>query len=253
MVQFKTPYESHDHSKKTLEILYGYDAFLDSLEVVADLGCGMGLDTEWWATLETRDDPPEPRNYTVYAIDRNIERIDSKVKSLPNIHVFDDNIDGPHFQLPKSADLIWCHDTFQYITDPINTLKSWNKAMNVNGMLLLIFPQAQHYAYNRLQVHSYNNVYYNHNIVNLMYMLAVNGFDCNDAYFLKEENSPWLHAAVYKSDIEPMDPSTTNWYHLAEKNLLNESVVECITKYGYLKQEEIITSWLDKDFYFPKE
>lgn len=253
MVQFSTGYESHDHSRKTLDILYGYDAFLDSLEVVADLGCGMGLDTEWWATLETRDDPPEPRNYTVYSVDKNIKRIDDRITSLANVHVFDYNIDGPHFQLPKPVDFIWCHDAFQYITDPINTLRSWNKAMNVNGMLLLIFPQAQHYAYNRLQVHSYHNVYFNHNIVNLIYMLAVNGFDCNDAYFLKEENSPWLHAAVYKSDIAPMDPITTNWYHLAEKNLLNESVVECLTKYGYIRQEEIITAWLDKDFHFPKE
>jgi len=84
-------------------------------------------------------------------------------------------------------------------------------------------------------------------------MLAVNGFDCNDAYFLKEENDPWLHVAVYKSDVAPMDPKTTTWYQLAEKNLLNDSVVACLNKYGYVRQEELVTSWLDKDFYFPKE
>lgn len=253
MAQFKTAYESHSHSKKTLDILYGYDAFLDSLEVVADFGCGLGLDTEWWAKLETRDDPPEPRNYLVYSIDKKISRMDNNIKNLLNVHTFDDNFDGPHFELPKPVDLIWSHDSFQYVTDPIGTLKNWNRLMNLNGMLLLIFPQAQHYAYNRLQVHSYNNVYFNHNIVNLIYMLAVNGFDCNDAYFYKEENSPWLHAAVYKSNIAPMDASSTTWYQLAEMNLLNESVVDCLTRYGYIKQDEIITNWLDKDFYFPKE
>jgi len=250
---FNTPYESHTHSKNTLDILYGYDTFLDSLAVIADLGCGQGLDTEWWATLTTRDDPPEARNYLVYAVDKNISSINHNIKNLPNVHTFDDNIDGPHFHLPRLLDFVWCHDTFQYITDPIGTLKNWNNLMNVNGMLTLIFPQTQHYAYNRLQVHSYNNVYFNHNIVNLMYMLAVNGFDCNDAYFYKEENSPWLHAAVYKSNIPPMDPSSTTWYNLAEMNLLNDSVIECLTKYGYVKQEEIITNWLDKDFYFSKE
>ena len=84
-------------------------------------------------------------------------------------------------------------------------------------------------------------------------MLAVNGFDCRDAYFKKEENNPWLYAAVYKSDIEPTNPKETSWYTLAEKNLLNESVVACLNKYGYVRQEEIVVNWLDKDFSFPKE
>lgn len=250
---FKNSQESHLHSLKTLDILYGYDSFLDSLEFVADFGCGHGSDSKWWATLETRDDPPEPRNYKVYAIDKNINRIDPDITKLPNVHTFDYDIDDPYFQLPRKVDFAWCHDTFQYITNPIGTLKTWNNAINENGMLFLIFPQSQHYAYNRLQSNSYSNVYYNHNIVSLMYMLALNGFDCNDAYFYKEENSPWLHAAVYKTGIAPMDPKTTTWYDLAELDLLNQSVVDCINKYGFVKQEEIVVKWIDKDFHFPKE
>lgn len=253
MVQFKNAQESHDHSLETLEIIYNYDSFLDSLEFVADFGCGNGFDTNWWATLETRDDPPEPRNYKVYAVDKNLSKFDKDVKNLPNVHTFEDDFDAKSPILPVPVDFIWCHNAFQYVTDPINTLKLWNEQMNVNGMLLLIFPQSMHYAYNRFQAHSYNNCYFNHNIVNLMYMLAVNGFDCKDAYFLKETNDPWLYAAVYKSDIPPMDPKNTNWYNLAELNLLNDSVVECLNRYGYVRQEEILTSWLDKDFYFPKE
>ena len=52
MVPFKNAYESHEHSRKTLDLLYGYDSFLDSIESVADFGCGSGLDTHWWATLK---------------------------------------------------------------------------------------------------------------------------------------------------------------------------------------------------------
>ena len=252
MVQFRNAYNSHEHSLKTLNVLYGYDSFLDSLEIIADFGCGHGLDAEWWATLETRDDPPEPRNYKVYAVDTNIQKIDPKIKQLPNVHIFNRDFDGASI-LPSKVDFIWCHDAFQYTTNPLETLKNFNNQLNVNGMLLLIFPQSQHYAYNRFQANGYNNVFFNHNIVSLMYMLAVNGFDCRDAYFLKEENSPWLHAAVYKTDIEPMNPKTTTWYQLAELNLLNDSVVECLNRYGYVRQEEIVTAWLDKDFHFPKE
>jgi SAM-dependent methyltransferase len=253
MAQFKNAQESHNHSKEVLDILYGYDAFLDSIEFVADFGCGFGLDTNWWATLETRDDPPEPRNYTVYAVDKDVSRFNLETKSLPNVHVFEADFDGVDPIVPRKVDFLWCHDSFQYVTNPLLTLKTWNEIMNVNGMMVMVLPQQTHYAYNRLQTHSYNLNYYNHNIVSLMYMLAVNGFDCKDAYFKKEENSQWLYAAVYKSDIPPMNPKTTTWYELAEKNLLNESAVDCITRYGYVRQDELVVRWLDKDFSFSKE
>ena len=48
---FKNAYASHDHSRGILDLIYGYDSFLDSLSIVADFGCGAGLDAEWWATL----------------------------------------------------------------------------------------------------------------------------------------------------------------------------------------------------------
>lgn len=253
MAQFKNAQESHNHSLEVLNILYEYDSFLDSLEFVADYGCGFGLDTQWWATLKTRDDPPEPRNYKVYAIDKDKSKVSPDILKTPNVHFFNADFDSGDLVIPRKIDFLWCHNSFQYVTSPITTLKNWNSNMNVNGMMILIFPQQTHYAYNRLQSHGHNYSYFNHNIVSLMYMLAVNGFDCNDAYFKKEENSPWLYAAVYKSDIEPMDPKTTSWYNLADKNLLNDSVVSCLNKYGYVKQEEIVVNWLDKDFSFPKE
>jgi hypothetical protein len=81
-------------------------------------------------------------------------------------------------------------------------------------------------------------------------MLAVNGFDCNDAYFMKEAEEPWLHAAVYKTGIEPMDPRTTSWADLARLELLNGSMVKCVNRYGKLNEDELIFKWLDQDFHF---
>jgi len=253
MVQFKNADESHQHSLTVLELLYGYDSFLDSLECIADFGSGSGLDVKWWAQLETRDDPPEPRNYITCAVDITHSKIDPTLKALSNVYYYEADIDGPELPIAREIDLIWCHNTFQYITNPLTTLTMWNKQLSVNGMLILMFPQAQHYAYNRLTSHSWSGCYYNHNIVNLIYMLAVNGFDCRDAYFLKQENNPWINAAVYKTDIAPMDPKTTTWYDLADLNLVSDSVKASLNKYGYVKQEELVTAWLDKDFHYPKE
>jgi trans-aconitate methyltransferase len=85
MAQFKNALASHAHSRPIMDLIYQYDSFLDSLEVVADFGCGSGLDIEWWATLTTRDDPPEFRNYLCYAVDKNTDQIDTSIKNLSNV------------------------------------------------------------------------------------------------------------------------------------------------------------------------
>jgi len=249
---FKTIEESHAHSMGILDLLYGYDSFLDSLSVVADFGCGAGLDVKWWATLETRDDPPEPRNYLVYAVDKDVSKIDKDIKELPNVKVIQADFED-ELVVPRKCDLIWSHDSLQYSTNPLLTLKRWNEQMSVNGMLIVSLPQSVYQQYNRPQNNSYDGVYYNHNIVSLMYMLATNGFDCKDAYFYRNSNDPWLYVAVYKTDIAPLDPKTTTWHTLIDQGLVNNSVINSINRYGFVKQDELITTWLDKDFYRIRE
>ena len=248
---FKNANESHDHSRGILDLIYGYDSFLDSISVVADFGCGHGLDVEWWATLMTRDDPPEPRDYIVYGIDQDLSRIDDSIRELPNVRLFEADFEGDHI-IPRNCDLLWAHNSFQYSIDPFKTLKHWNQQMNTNGMMIMSMPQNIHYEYNRLQNNSYSGVYYNYNIVNLIYMLAVSGFDCKDAYFYRNQNDPWLYAAVYKGG-EPLDPKKTSWHDLVDMNYVNDSVKSSLNKNNYVKQEDLVTVWLDKDFYRMKE
>jgi SAM-dependent methyltransferase len=250
---FKNSQGSYQHTEFIRDLLYQYDSFLDSLEVIADFGCGEGLDLKWWATLETRDDPSEPRNYLCYAVDRNIKQIQKDVANLSNVQIIEADLEDPDRFISRQIDLIWCHDVFQYITNPVYTLRQWNEMMSVNGMLVMSIPQSVHYEHNRLNNLSHNGWYFNHNVVNMMYMLAVNGFDCRDAYFYKDINNMWLHVAVYKSDIPPMDPQATTWHDLVDAGLVNESVRQCIDRYGYVKQEEILTTWLDKDYYRIRE
>lgn len=249
MDQFKNKRESHKHSLKILDILKLYDSVLDSVTVVADMGCGAGLDIKWFAEAETRDDPPEPYNFICYAVDKDISTLQ---KNMPE-NVFPIEGDFTQRQLPRAADIMWCHDSFQYSTNPLQTLKVWNESMSINGMLILTVPQLSGHQYNRSVTRTYNGMYFNYTVCNLIYMLAVNGFDCKDAYFLKEENDPWIQVVVYKSDIEPMDPATTTWYDLMDKGLLHDSIVKSVSKFGYLRQEDIILPWLDRDFHLIKD
>jgi SAM-dependent methyltransferase len=227
-------------------MLYQYDSFLDSIEVVADMGCGSALDAQWWAQLTTRDDPPESHNYLVYAVDRDINKIEPSLRQANRNIVFFEN-DYNDVPLPRKVDLLWSHDSFQYSTNPMGTLHSWNQKMNTNGMLVLSIPIHTTYSYNRLQTRSFSHCYFTYNICNMMYMLAVNGFDCRDCYIYAAPNYGWIHFAVYKT-YEPFEPTTTSWFDLAEKGLISDSAIASLNSYGHVRQEDLVFTWLDKNW-----
>jgi hypothetical protein len=210
--------------------------------------CGIGEDAHWWATLENYNEPPEPYNFNVFAVDKDPSKI-SQVPVLKNINKICDPYDKENL-FPVSIDLMWAHDSLQYSTNPLKTLRMWNSYMTVNGMLLISIPQSNGVEYNRYYSRTHNGCYFNYTPSSLIYMLAVNGFDCRDAYLLKKFNDPWIQMAVYKTDVSVMDPDTTNWYDLADKNLLHPSMVSSINTHGFLPQEEILMPWLDKENYF---
>ena len=236
------------HATHILETIQQYDTFLESIRTVADMGCGAGEDAYWWATLENYNDPPEPYNFNVFAIDKDPGKI-SQVPVLKNINKICDSYDKENL-FPVSVDLMWAHDSLQYSTNPLKTLRMWNSYMTVNGMLLISIPQSNGVEYNRYYSRTHSGCYFNYTPTSLIYMLAVNGFDCRDAYLLKKFNDPWIQMAVYKTDVSVMDPDTTNWYDLADKNLLHPSMVSSINTHGFLPQEEILMPWLDKENYF---
>lgn len=247
MAQFRNPYYSHEHSLEVLNLLYGYDSFLDSLTTIADMGCGSGLDAEWWASLTTRDEPQLPRDYIVYAVDQDIKQIDPDILIRnPKIVPLEGNFEER--TLPRNVDLIWAHDTFQLARDPFKCLATWKNQLNVNGMMVLTIPQGTYVSNNSLMVEQHNHQYYNYNILNLIYMLAITGFDCRDAYFYRRKNSPWLYAAVYASEHGALDQHAT-WYDLAERNLVNDSIINSVNRHGHARLEDLVVTWLDKDYY----
>lgn len=242
---FKNAYASHEHSLRILNYIKEYDSLTDSLKVIADMGCGAGLDTKWWATLESRDDPPVFHNYTVYAVDKDISQIEPDVLALKNVIPIRGNFEER--VIPRKVDLMWAHDSFHYAQNPFTCLESWKETINVNGMLVIAIPQTTYIKHGRIITNCHDSQYYSYNLLNLVYMLASSGFDCRDAYFYREPETPWLYAAVYATEHTSVPDIT--WYELAEKNLVNESIVNSLNKHGHVRLDDVIVSWLDKENY----
>ena len=242
---FARPEDSHAHSLETLNALYEYDDFMGSIKSVVDIGCGTGLDTEWWATRTTRDENPEPLNIECVGVDllptlpmaRKYSNI--KYRSAD----FEDNISS---FTGNKFDVLWCHDAFQYCLNPISTLSKWWHSAGNNAMLVIIVPQTTNIVQKQLAFTQTSGTYYHHTVVSLMHMLAVSGWDCNGGFFLKRPTDHWIHAMVYKSEHEPMNPKTTTWFDLAEKNLLPESAKDSVQKHNAVRQQDLILPWVDK-------
>jgi hypothetical protein len=257
MDQFNNPSQSHAHAMEVIQLINQYEDFMDSVTSIADFGCGAGLDIDWWSKaeyIETTEDrngnlreTVRKRNIKCYAVDRDISQLSPSVN--PAITKVEGDFEKNRV-LSTEVDMIWCHNSFQFALSPVHTLKLFNQQMVENGMLYIGLPYQTSYQHNRLVHRNYNLAYYNHNFLSLVYMLAVNGFDCRDAYFLKKREDPWLHAVVYKTNVPPMNPATTTWYELIDKGLINESMKNCMHKYGHMRQEEVFYAWLDKNLHY---
>lgn len=238
------PEQSHIHSLKTLNALYEYDDFMESISTVVDLGCGVGLDLEWWATRTTRDDNPRPLNIKCTGVDVLDEVLIAK--KYPNVTYqktdFEDTIYPPG---NNKFDILWSHDSFQYAISPVTTLSNWWNIASDGAMLSVIVPQTTNIRRHQLAFTQESGCYYHYTMVSLIHMLAVSGWDCKHGFFLKNSRDPWLHAIVYKSDLGPQDPKNTNWHTLSEMGLLPDSADRSIYAHNELRQQDLVLPWLD--------
>jgi ubiquinone/menaquinone biosynthesis C-methylase UbiE len=242
-MRFEKTTDSHQHSLETLDQLFQYSDFMYSIVSLVDLGCGPGDDLKWWATRTTTDEPPVPLNIQCTGVDLADQL--PLAKSHTNISYQSGDFEGSITAPDKGFDILWCHDAFQFAVNPIQTLSRWWNMTSPGGMLYICVPITQRIHRRQLDYALPAGNYYHYSMVNLMYMLATNGWDCRSGFFKQSPNDNWLHAIVYKSDQAPLDPKTASWYRLAELKLLPESADTSINAHGYLEQQDLVVPWID--------
>ena len=241
---FRNADESHQHSLQTLNQLYEYDDFMMSIKTVVDLGCGVGKDLEWWATRTIRDSRSTPLKIKCTGVDiLNRMPIAANYSNMLYQRAdFEVKVNAP----PEKFDILWCHDAFQYVVDPIKTLTYWRDISSEGAMLALTIPQTTNIHQKDLDFTQQDGCYYHYTIVSLIHMLAITGWDCKSGFFKKNPDDNWLHAIVYKSNHTPFNLKKTRLYDLVEAKLLPESADKVILAKGYLDQKDLVLPWLDK-------
>lgn len=241
---FKNAEESHEHSLQTLNQLNQYDDFMMSIKTVVDLGCGSGKDLEWWATRTMQDGYATPLNIKCTGVDI-LNRMPIATK-YPNMIYqradFEVKINAP----PEKFDILWCHDAFQYVTNPFQTLTNWRDISSSGAMLALTVRQTTNIHQKDLDFTQQDGCYYHHTIVSLIHLLAMTGWDCKSGFFKKNPNDNWIHAIVYKSEQTPFNLKKTRLYDLVDAKLLPESADKSILAKGFLDQKDLVLPWLDK-------
>ena len=245
MSSFGSPHEKHEHSfKNVLSYMYEYDDFMDSVGRVIDLGCDVeATDMLWWANATTRDETQTPLGIKCVGVN-TFEKLNVKHSSISYQNHDIESLN----RVKRTFDIVWCYDQLQYLLNPYQALSNWWHIAEKDAMLVIAVPQTVNTEYHIQEYNLSLDHKYHYTMPQLIYMLAVSGWDCRSGFFKKTPGDPWLYAIVYKSDVEPMDPKETNIYKLVEQTeLLPQCAVDGIHKYGKLRQRDLILPWLDKN------
>ena len=244
MSSFGSPHEKHEHSfKNVLSYMYEYDDFMDSVGRVIDLGCDVeATDMLWWANATTRDETQTPLGIKCVGVN-TFEKLNVKHSSISYQNHDIESLN----RVKRTFDIVWCYDQLQYLLNPYQALSNWWHIAEKDAMLVIAVPQTVNTEYHIQEYNLSLGHKYHYTMPQLIYMLAVSGWDCRSGFFKKTPGDPWLYAIVYKSNVEPMDPKENNIYKLAEETeLLPQCAVDGIHKYGKLRQRDLVLPWLDK-------
>lgn len=240
---FVDKHASHAHSQKVLNLLEGFDDFMDSIKTVLDIGCGAGHDSHWWATRTIKDEEGATigkRPIDVTALDKDISRVDTVVSELGKIKFVESDFDNMPFSKP-SFDIIWAHDVLQYSANAYHTLCEWNRVCHNGGILLLSVPRSQRNFYNRYTAIQYDRVYQHYSLVNLIYLLALAGFDTVDDRYMQEPNDTHMWIAGYK--ISEPNSQDTSLHNLTK--YFSEQVNQMIVKNDCINDEYLHGVWFN--------
>tara|TARA_B100000886_G_C20401876_1_gene482961 strand:- start:156 stop:908 length:753 start_codon:yes stop_codon:yes gene_type:complete len=231
---------SNLHSLNFLNMLYEYPEMMESINNVLDVGSRDGHDAYWWATVDDGDeDNPQCLDINVTAMDIN---------PTWNIDYEHDNItqlkaDWNKITFDKQFDCVWAHSVLQEAGDPLKFLHRMNNFCSDGGVLCLSFPTTVNTFYGEPDHRVYNTATSHITLVNLIYMLALSGFNSRDGFLYKQPNTNIINAFVYKDSNEVFFPGEKTLFDL--QKFMPEPCEKQIQQYGYITNKGLLIKWMD--------
>jgi len=238
--------QSHKHSLNTLRVLDEFNDFKASIKNMLDLGSGNGLDLDYWANMtDNRSENPRPLNIKCVGLDTSPKQPYTNKNITLVKHDFNSADRLPFSE--RKFDVVWCHNALQFAHNPLQLLGAVSRQMAVNSMLYLCVPSTINVVHHKFKNYTFANQYATFTLTQLIYLLALNGFDCADAYFKKPAFEDYIEVIVYKNQ-DPVDYNLS-WYELDALGLLSENMSGIINRIGYLTDNGLVTKWIDGEVF----
>ena len=132
-------------------------------------------------------------------------------------------------------DAIWSHHCLEHISNPIQALIAWRNLLRPGGRLFLTVPE--------VGLTMSSGHLNNFNLPQLIYILAVSGFDCSEKCFSRSRSH--LRASVRKAQsYDPQEEGIlTSLATLSQKGLFAPSIRHAISTRGRFSARDIHLNW----------
>lgn len=223
-----------------------HHSFMGNLRKVAVMNDPLGADSAWFSDYRSHPEQAKSQLTVTNFCTKDETRV---VHKRDNITTSINDMSNTSFK-NDSFDFIWAANALQKSTNPMETITHWWNILKQDGMLVIGVPQTNYIDdLGRWQVINKPGEYFNWNLINLIQVLAVCGFDCRDGHFKQKRHQDMIWAAVYKGTQQPLDPLDSSWYKLQELNLTPKTMDSSINRKGYPGWNDLKFNWLDGRVY----
>lgn len=216
----------------------------DQLLDVLDVGCGDGIQAEWWASRQ----PPDAEDR--YDIKPSVEchGVDLFPPSSDLVNKFYYKQGDYHNLTYKDSqfDIVWSHFSLEYSPTPFKALAEWRRVCKPDGHLYLTIPGSFKKKFGRIHTGIKPGQQSWFTVPMLMYMLAYTGWSPKNSFFEQDFKNGVIRGLIAANPEQStaIDPVTTNLYEMAEKGVFNEWCNAMINDTGTFDESRLVITWV---------